>query len=62
MLYRTHPIHGNILPLIGLVLLVAGCESRDQTQDADRDAAKANVEAMAREHENDTTEASEGAD
>ena len=62
MLYRTHPIHGNILPLIGLVLLVAGCESRDQTQDADRDAAKANVEAMAREHENDTTEASEGAE
>ena len=48
--------------VLGLALLAAGCDSGKQSSPSvDSEAARDNVEAMAREHANDTTDASEGA-
>jgi len=48
--------------VLGLVLVAAGCDSGEQgTLAVDDEAARDNVEAMAREHADDTTDASEGA-
>ena len=48
--------------VLGLALLAAGCDSGKQASPSvDSEAARDNVEAMAREHANDTTDASEGA-
>ena len=48
--------------VLGVALLVAGCDGDKQgAASADSEAAHENVEAMAREHANDTTDASEGA-
>ena len=48
--------------VLGLALLASGCDSGKQASPlVDSEAARDNVEAMAREHANDTTDASEGA-
>jgi carboxymethylenebutenolidase len=52
---------GLIAGVLSLTLLVAACDSGSSDSSAEREAARANVEAMAREHANDTTEASAGA-
>jgi carboxymethylenebutenolidase len=61
MLIRVDDIRSTIVALLGLALIVAGCESEEQVSTAEQEAARANVEAMAKEHANDTTEASAGA-
>jgi len=48
--------------VLGLALVAAGCDSGNQgTPAVDDEAVRDNVEAMAREHADDTTDASEGA-
>lgn len=53
-------------PLVAVILaatVIAGCDkSSDETPDAKVEAARENVEAMSREHANDTTEASAAAE
>jgi len=51
----------SLVGLLSLTLLAAGCESDKPASSAEQDAAKANLEAMAKEHANDTTEPSEAA-
>lgn len=48
----------SLVAMLSLMLLAAGCESDKPTTSAEQEAAKANVEAMAKEHANDTTEPS----
>jgi carboxymethylenebutenolidase len=48
--------------LLCLMLFVAGCESDKPADSAEQEAAKANVEAMAKEHADDTTEPSPAAE
>ena len=51
-----------LVVVLGLALLSAGCDSGKQdTPAVDNEAARENVEAMAREHADDTTDASAGA-
>ena len=51
-----------LVVVFGLALLTAGCDSDKQNTPAvDDEAARDNVEAMAREHADDTTDASAGA-
>jgi carboxymethylenebutenolidase len=53
---------GLTLGLASLALFFAACDSgNSDSQDADQDAARANVDAMTREHADDTTDASAGA-
>jgi carboxymethylenebutenolidase len=51
----------SLAALLSLTLLAAGCESEKPASSAEQEAAKANVEAMAKEHANDTTEPSAAA-
>jgi carboxymethylenebutenolidase len=51
----------SLAALLSLTLLAAGCESEKSASSAEQEAAKANVEAMAKEHANDTTEPSAAA-
>jgi carboxymethylenebutenolidase len=54
------PGRGAAVTLACLALLVAACESGDSgSSDADVEAGRANVDAMSREHANDTPEPSE---
>ena len=51
--------HGIMLGLASLALFVAACESGDpDTQDANKEAGRANVDAMTREHAGDTSDPS----
>ena len=51
--------HAMTLGLLSLTMFVAACDSGDSgSQDADKEAGRANVDAMTREHAGDTTEAS----
>ncbi len=61
MWIRVDVFRSAILKLLGLALILAGCESGEQAPTAEQEAARANVAAMAKEHANDTTEASAGA-
>lgn len=61
MFKDNYYFRGLIAALLGLTLLAAGCESDNSPSTAEKDAAIANVEAMASEHANDSTEPSEGA-
>ncbi|MGI9270970.1 MAG: dienelactone hydrolase family protein [Woeseiaceae bacterium] len=64
MLTRANQIRGLAIAVLSL-MLIAGCDSGSSggsdTASADRQAGLDNVEAMAKEHANDTTEPSEGA-
>ena len=51
----------SLAALLSLMLLASGCESDKPASSAEQEAAKANVEAMAKEHANDTTEPSAAA-
>lgn len=52
---------GLIAGLVCTSLIVVACDSGSSGSSADRDADKANVDAMSREHARDTTDASAGA-
>ena len=61
MFKSNYLFRGLIVALVGLALLAAGCGPGDPTTTDEKEAAIANVEAMAKEHANDGVEASEGA-
>jgi carboxymethylenebutenolidase len=62
MLSNIYDSRGLIFLAATLVLLVSACESKQEdSQAADTEAARANVEAMAEQHAEDTTEPSEAA-
>ena len=62
MFMMSFPKRAAALGLLGLVLLAAACESGDDAaREADKEAGRANVEAMSREHAGDTPEASDAA-
>ena len=54
---------GFLLALLTSALLLGGCDTpADSGSDSDKEAGRENVEAMSREHAEDTTEASPGAE
>ena len=59
MFKRSYFFRGLIAALIGLTLLVVGCDSDDSASTAEKDAAIADVAAMARERRDGATEPSE---
>jgi carboxymethylenebutenolidase len=62
MFKRFGVIRYLLASVLGVALLASGCDGNKQdASSVDSEAAHENVEAMAREHANDTTDASEGA-
>jgi carboxymethylenebutenolidase len=58
----SHPMRGLMLAITALPLLLSGCGGDDPgATAADKKAGRANVEAMSREHADDTSEPSAGA-
>jgi carboxymethylenebutenolidase len=51
----------SLAALLSLLILASACESDKSASSAEQEAAKANVEAMAKEHANDTTDPSAAA-
>jgi carboxymethylenebutenolidase len=62
-MFKSHYLkHGLTLAFASLALLVAACDSgSSDSRDADREAGRANVDAMTREHADDTANPSQAA-
>ena len=61
MLKRVNFLHLPFAALLSLTLIASGCDTNKPAASDEQEAAKANVEAMAKEHADDTTDPSDAA-